>query len=342
MTARPHARRGAPGKKSAPRCVTSRGHGTRHKGARMLAESTAAGGRTKRLRRADALEDVATAATMVCAVLDAMDVAGTAALAHQRLAVALDNLGQSSRSRGRSKDDKPKVRSDLDARGFKRPESCQPGHRAGQPPRNKGRKYPASPPTAAEAFLLMRSCPETPHGRRLRGLIVLLWRTGMRISEALALVEDDLDRRAGAITIRSGKGGKRRVVGMDRWAWDELAPWLDERKTYPPGPVFCVLTGPTAGRAWSYPDVSNKLRQLGRDCGLRRRIAAHQFRHMMTIEWIREGRSLAYLQRQLGHTNLAVTTSYVASLSSEEVIEQSLDRAAPMLPMPDLMEILRG
>jgi NAD(P)-dependent dehydrogenase (short-subunit alcohol dehydrogenase family) len=44
---------------------------------------------------------------------------------------------------------------------------------------------------------------------RLRGLIIVLWRAGLRISEALALNESDLDLHRGAILVRRGKGGKR-------------------------------------------------------------------------------------------------------------------------------------
>lgn len=47
----------------------------------------------------------------------------------------------------------------------------------------------------------------------MRALIVVLWRAGLRISEALALAESDLDARRGAILVRLGKGGKRREVG---------------------------------------------------------------------------------------------------------------------------------
>jgi site-specific recombinase XerD len=49
------------------------------------------------------------------------------------------------------------------------------------------------------------------------GLIVVLWRAGLRISEALSLQESDLDPTRGAILVRRGKGGKRRELGMDRW-----------------------------------------------------------------------------------------------------------------------------
>jgi site-specific recombinase XerD len=54
-------------------------------------------------------------------------------------------------------------------------------------------------------------------GVRLRALIVLLWPAGLRISEALALAESDLDPMRGAVLVRCGKGGRRREVGMDRW-----------------------------------------------------------------------------------------------------------------------------
>ena len=72
----------------------------------------------------------------------------------------------------------------------------------------------------------MRTAGETVYGLRTRALIVVLWRAGLRISEALRLAESDLDRSRGSILVRRGKGGKRRQVGMDRWAWEQIDPWL--------------------------------------------------------------------------------------------------------------------
>lgn len=72
----------------------------------------------------------------------------------------------------------------------------------------------------------MRCAGPSVEGLRLRALVVVLWRSGLRISEALALTESDLDKQRGAILVRRGKGGKRREVGMDVWAWEQLAPWL--------------------------------------------------------------------------------------------------------------------
>jgi site-specific recombinase XerD len=57
----------------------------------------------------------------------------------------------------------------------------------------------------------------------MRGLIVVLWRAGLRIQEALDLYERDLEPRRGALLVRSGKGGRRREVGMDDWGWEHLS-----------------------------------------------------------------------------------------------------------------------
>ena len=84
------------------------------------------------------------------------------------------------------------------------------------------------------------------HGRRLRGLVAVLWRAGLRIDEALALHEADLDRRRGSLLVRHGKGGRRREVGMDDWGWQELDPRLTARVTLPVGPLFCIINGRTA------------------------------------------------------------------------------------------------
>jgi site-specific recombinase XerD len=61
----------------------------------------------------------------------------------------------------------------------------------------------------------MRAAGDRPHGHRLRGLIAILWRSGLRIQEALALTEGDLDQGRGSLLFRRGKGGRRREVGMD-------------------------------------------------------------------------------------------------------------------------------
>jgi hypothetical protein len=64
----------------------------------------------------------------------------------------------------------------LDAAGRRRSPATMPGFHSGRPPRNKGRRYPADPPTVEEIIAVMRQAGTTPHGLRMRGLIIVLWR----------------------------------------------------------------------------------------------------------------------------------------------------------------------
>ena len=69
----------------------------------------------------------------------------------------------------------------LDAAGRRRSPVTLPHFHAGRPPRNKGIRYPADPPTVEEIVTVMRAAGDRVHGLRLRGLIVVLWRAGLRI-----------------------------------------------------------------------------------------------------------------------------------------------------------------
>jgi len=130
----------------------------------------------------------------------------------------------------------------LDVAGHRCSPATMPGYHRGRPPRNKGEQYPADPPPVEEIIAVMRTISDRADGHRLRALIVLLWRAGLRISEALALQESDLDRSRGGVLIRRGKGGKRREVGMDRWAWEQLDPWLGRSVAGSRSARCCVLS----------------------------------------------------------------------------------------------------
>ena len=199
-------------------------------------------------------------------------------------------------------------------------------------PANKGRRYPADPPRVEEIVAVMRQAGTDPYGQRLRGLVIVLWRAGLRISEALALTESDLEITRGSMLVRRGKGGRRREVGMDEWAWDQLRPWLETRLTLPIGPLFCVVNGPTRGRPWSSSQVRIALRRTAVQAGVRRRFAPHQLRHAHAVEMAREGVPLNVIQRQLGHANLGVTSIYLQGIDSGEIIETGRTRRPPVIP----------
>jgi site-specific recombinase XerD len=219
----------------------------------------------------------------------------------------------------------------LDRAGRRRSPATMPGFHAGRPPRNKGLRYPARSAQGRRDHL------RHVHGRRRPAratptwLIVVLWRAGLRIQEALAIAEAVLDHGRGALLVRHGKGGRRRQVGMDTWAWDELQPWLEVRAELPVGALFCVLNGRTRGHQWSTAAARAELRRAAAAAGIRRRFAPHQLRHAHAVEMAREGVPLVVIQRQLGHSNLGITSVYLQGIDNAEIIDTVHTRRAPMI-----------
>jgi site-specific recombinase XerD len=159
----------------------------------------------------------------------------------------------------------------------------------------------------------------------------VLWRAGLRISEALALNETDIDTARGSLLIRHGKGDKRREAGMDPFGFEQLAAWLTHRVALPVGPLFCVIDGPTRGRRWSATAARCELRQLAADAGVRRRFAPHQLRHAHAVELAREGVAVNIIQRQLGHADLGTTSTYLQGIDPSEIIDAVRSRRQPTI-----------
>ena len=120
---------------------------------------------------------------------------------------------------------------------------------------------------------------------------------------------------------------------MDEWAWEQLRPWLDLRLELPVGPLFCVINGPTGGRQWSAAAVRADLRRTATAAGVRRRFAPHQLRHAHAVVMAHEGVPLTVIQRQLGHSNLGITSIYVQGIDNAEIIDAVHARRAPMIPV---------
>ena len=159
----------------------------------------------------------------------------------------------------------------LDVAGRRRSPATMPGYHAGRPPRNKGMQYPADPPTVDEIVAVMRHTGENRHGWRLRAIIVVLWRAGLRVQEALALTEHDLDPRRGSLLVRTRQGrpsprGRDGRVGLGTGA-----PMAYRPRRAPPGPLFCIIDGPTRGRPWSGASVRREFRAVAARAGVRRR-----------------------------------------------------------------------
>ena len=182
------------------------------------------------------------------------------------------------------------------------------------------RRRPPEVLTEAEAIALIRACStRAPTGVRNRALIAVLWRSGLRISEALSLELRDLDLEAGSIRVRHGKGDRSRTVGVDEQTSALLARWLDRRRTLSPGarsPIFCTLRGGRIDSSY----VRRLLPRLACKAGIERRVHAHGLRHTYAAELAREGTAINVIRDALGHTSLAVTDRYLRDVAPTHVI----------------------
>jgi len=101
----------------------------------------------------------------------------------------------------------------LDAPGCRRSPATMPGFHCGRPPRNRGLRYPADPPAIEEIVAVMRVAGDTVHGTR--ALIVVLWRAGLRISEAWRSPRVTSTAPAAAFLSVAARAASDAKVGMD-------------------------------------------------------------------------------------------------------------------------------
>jgi len=197
----------------------------------------------------------------------------------------------------------------------------QPPAGPSSPSLARPRRRPPEVLTEPEAIALIKACSSrAPTGVRNRALIAVLWRSGLRISEALALELRDVDLEAGSLRVRHGKGDKSRTVGVDEQTGALLARWLDRRRKLSPGaraPVFCTLAGGRVDSSY----VRHLLPRLAAKAGLDRRVHAHGLRHTYASELARERTPINVIRDALGHTSLAVTDRYLRDVAPMHVID---------------------
>ena len=207
--------------------------------------------------------------------------------------------------------------------GRRRSYITAPGYRQGMKPANAGRKFPAEVLSRDEIDRLMGALGRGHAGARNRALVVVMWRSGLRVAEALALHPKDIDLAAGTITVLHGKGDRRRVVGVDEEAGAHLRVWFEHRRQLgltSRHPVFCVISRPTLGKPMYSSTVREALKDAGERAGIAKRIHPHGLRHTFASDCAREGVPLPFIQMMLGHKDLATTSRYLASLSPWEAI----------------------
>jgi integrase len=219
-----------------------------------------------------------------------------------------------------------------------------PGYHKGRVPANRGRTYPVEILTPEEVVALMRACPLSTRGIRMRALITVLYRSGLRISEALQLYPKDIAPGSGTIRVlRGAKTGRPRTVGCDPAAMGVIVEWLELRRRLgapAAAPVFCTyMTGRWTAVNSSY--VRGLLSKLAREAGITKRVHPHGLRHAHAFELAMEGVNVLVIMRQLGHSWLNSTMVYVDHIAPLETIRTMQARKWEALDGPGQVLALR-
>ncbi|MCR9165973.1 MAG: tyrosine-type recombinase/integrase [Nannocystaceae bacterium] len=177
----------------------------------------------------------------------------------------------------------------------------------------RGKLMPPEVFTEDEVRALIAACSTRGiTGHRNRALLAVLWRTGVRISEALELRPHDVDFKNGTVRVRLGKGLKpRTTVLSDLDALPLVERWLEERRklqTVGEGaPLLCTLKGTPTDPSYA----RHLLPRLAKRAGLERRVHPHGLRHTHAADLALAGVPVLAIQQQLGHHSLTTTETYL-------------------------------
>src|SRR4051812_24271206 len=170
-----------------------------------------------------------------------------------------------------------------------------------------------------EVETLIAAASEWPgeEGVRLRVVVELLYATGLRVSELVALPLASVRRDPRFLVVR-GKGGKERIVPLSEPARRALAKYLEIRAGFVPQP----LSGSAKAERWLFPSRGGEghltrqrcgqvLKELALKAGIDpARLSPHVLRHAFASHLLDGGADLRSVQKMLGHADIATTQIY--------------------------------
>ena len=192
--------------------------------------------------------------------------------------------------------------------------------RPGDAPGNKGRKYPAEPLTSDEVAAIIGQCSRTaPTGIRNRAMLTLLYRSGLRVSEVLALRPSDVNLAKHSLRLLDTKSGKAQTRGFHP---APMAPWRAGWTPARPCPAlghapgsFALSRRPGVRRLRARPPAPP-----GRQGRREKRVTPHQLRHRFAVELEAAGTPVTTISKLLGHSSVAVTSRYLDHLTNAQAV----------------------
>jgi len=163
--------------------------------------------------------------------------------------------------------------------------------------------------TGDEINLLVEEARKRRKGERDALLILLLYQTGLRISEALSLTPSKIEMFGGKPVLRfTGKGKKERVVALPERLADKLKAYAYEKNVKLDERFFPI----NRQRAWQI------IKEVSRKAGITKRVYPHLLRHSDAIERLRQTGNPKALQHHLGHSSPVMVMRYLSTLTQED------------------------
>ena len=158
--------------------------------------------------------------------------------------------------------------------------------------------------------LLEAPAAAAPEDRRDRAMFELLYSSGLRLAELVALDADDgrLDLRQAEVTV-TGKGAKTRTVPVGARAREALRDWLKARALLARPGERALFVG-ARGRRIAPGTVQARLRAWSRRRGLGAAVHPHMLRHSFASHVLQSSQDLRAVQEMLGHASISTTQVY--------------------------------
>ena len=183
--------------------------------------------------------------------------------------------------------------------------------------------------TVAEVDSLIALPDRSAKGIRDRAILELLYATGLRVSEIIAMNKDDVNLKMGFI-ICTGEHGKARVIPLGRPARVALEEYLQESRgkllrpeEHETEALFVNYTGRRATRQGLW----KLLKKYAKQAGMEHKITPQTLRNSFAAHMIQNGADLKSLQELMGHEDISATQVYLSVTRNR--IKDVYDRTHP-------------
>ncbi len=204
--------------------------------------------------------------------------------------------------------------------------------------KNSKKKHtlPGRAVTPQEIQALLRVCGKGAAGFRNAAFIALCAGSGLRCSEALAVLPSHIEKtKAGTtVTVVRGKGGKYRKVALVPEFEGFIDRWVERRRLLGIGgrsPLVCGITQSskdnclggsrgTFGKPISSALMRGTIARLAKKAQIEGRVHIHGLRHGMATMWAKAGVELRAISQQLGHSSPSTTDRYLAKINPSALL----------------------